>query len=488
MPILQERLRTTPVDFTVPPGFETYFTGREHLSVIEHRDLLPQIKQVELGRFITRLEMYQLPPKHNLQRHMVFIEDVHGYRTLMFVAKDTLIPPQRHPDYGPLAVIGGTGVYPTPPGRTTIEYLDTHTDALALAMRDKTAIAGLRQGFGLSGMKATVAMEPGNNGLSDWEKSVFLQMATGWLYNPEIFYEEMTGTDARQTENTIGAMALGSAFANPDRVNVQICGTRKNFDTPGACSMSLEAILDALHSHNASIPTFEESVVSVQGFGRIGRPAVELALRRGAKHIFLSEVKFTVDEQGNVSPRDGELYQTLLELQQLYPGQIEVVNDIYAQKADIFMPCSSREEMLTEETIQQLHSSGIRVILAGANKILEKRKIWELARLAKDLEIVMPPEVLSNCGSVTMAGLERFYHHLRRTIPQYMDLTDDEAEKKFVQEFVQEFIRSNAQNMVTALLDIAETENTDLYTAGKIWCRRQFNQPVSLNANGILKE
>ncbi len=481
----------------IPGGFEKYFEDCQEIPPIrECTNLLHdlQIDQPELGRQMKRLEIWQLDPVDEMERHLIFMETSNCKRALMVICQDQLVPAERHHAYGTLSVIGGTGVYSTPEDRSPIEFALEHTLSLALAMRHKTTMSGLRRHFGLSGMKATVVMESGKSGLSDWEKSSALQEATGWLYSPQRLSRALTGTDARQTPETIGAMARGSALAVEDGRNAQICGTRENFDTPGACRYSMEATIDALIDNLPDTPDFKDSVVSIPGFGRIGYTAVKLALDRGARQIYLSDMKLPVDELGIpliTDPEfDQELYQRLLELQEDYPGQKVVLvapNDIYRQKADIFMPCSSQEEQLTEITLKELKEAGVKVVLAGANNILKKGNKWQLANLAAKLGMVMPPEVLSNCGSVTMAGMERLYFYLRETDTEYMELPDDEAEKKFVREHVIPFVRDNAQEMISTLLEIAREMKTDIYTAGEIWYLRQFEIEANVDENGVLQ-
>lgn len=453
----------------VPPGFENYFlNGKEPLNVIRSVDLLPEINKIVLGRFVRRLDLHELEPTDNASSHLVFMEDFHGCKALLVIIQNN--------NGGD--VIGGTGVYPTPDGESPVKYALAHTASLKSAMDYKTAMAGLTEHFGLSGMKATVAMEPGQKGLSDWEQSGFLQTATGWLFSQEIFSHAITGTDARQTDNTIGDMAIGSALANPDRDTDRICGTRRTFDTPGACRYSLEATLDILSDKLSVVPSFKGSTVSIQGFGRIGHAAVQLALDRIAKQINLSDVKL---------PDDKTLYADFLKLQKTYPGRITLVTgNIYEQQADIFIPCSSQEGQLNEKTINELYQAGTTIILAGANNILEEENKWKLARLTDSLGIIMPPEVLSNCGSVTMAGMERVYHSLRKNDPNYTKLPEEEAEIKFRDKIVVPFIRKNAENRIRGLLEIANEMGADIYTAGEIWYLRQQGKEAKFDQNGIL--
>jgi glutamate dehydrogenase/leucine dehydrogenase len=479
MPPAQRECLFAPVtSFQIPSNFSWYFSRTdEQLQVKQHADLLPHLP-MELSARMKSFEIYELKPTDGMSHHMVFMEDIDGERALMIVAQDTRIPENRHPFYGDLAIIGGTGIYETPKGRSPAEYALSHAHALGLAMRNKTAMAGLRKTFGLSGMKATIATFPGQK-KSDWEKSVALQEATGWLYGPLVFKQAMTGTDARQTPKTIAAMARGSALANPDDISVQICGTRRNFDTPGACEHSLEATIDALNRHYPNMPKIKGSVISIQGYGRIGQAAVELALRREANRILISDIRLLVPNNGMDQKQDRELWEKIYRLQEEYPpGKITIVDAdaIYTQKADIFMPCASTEGLLTEVTLDQLHQAGVKAIIAGANKILDPENIWELAKRAHDMGIIMPPEILTNCGSVTMAGMEALYAHLRTNAPEYQEIPDDsEAERIFVAKQVIPFIRKNAEKMIETLRNISTEDKTDLYTAGIVWCRKQFS-------------
>lgn len=485
----------------IPKGFEGFTREQEHLLQGQVTDLLPAAKKHAEFASIMTLALMKLESRDNFQGDVVFVADGRGRRAVMAIYRDTILPEldDIHIDgvddeilkeiYRYFRVIGGMGAYDSP---DTLK----HTLDLATAMRMKTFIAGLRRAVGLSGMKATFFPDlTGTDGKFGWMESEDLQRVTGWLFSQEgPFKNAITGTDVGQGTVTIGIMSEGSALGSPNGKNHQIAGDTEIFSTPRACRHSFEATYQVLWENknriDGEVPQIEEARVVVQGFGNVGQTAVEWALDSKAKTIIIADTRLT-DEAGNILPKS-PLYKIYLDLNKKAEkaGQEIIVvapDAIYDQEdVDIFMPCSSQEEMLDFETLDRLKRAKVKLILAGANNILNKETMWQAAHHAnKVLKIILPHEVFSNCGGVSMAGLGPLYDYFRQNNPDYMNLSEEEAQLKFVN-YVADFIMNNARAMFQKFLQISEEFKTDIYTAVMILYCREFDISFQVE-DGVLR-
>lgn len=369
-------------------------------------------------------------------------------------------------------VIGGTGLYETPGDESAIKYADDHTKFLSKVMTRKCLMAGLD----LTGMKATIPKE------SDWEKSQTLRISTGFLFSPEgPFKDAITGTDAGITPEFIADMSAGSKIGGG---LLQIAGTIEALDTPGSCRHSLwqtYLALKASEKYDSRIPKLEESTVLNEGFGRIGQAATRLWLDKGATVIVTDPLLTDENELLPQSLRNNpEQLKAIKEkcrskfdgLKRDYGERIKYVQteDLYKQKGQIFCPCSDNEGSLTEKRLKKLVDNGVTLILSGANSPFDKKNVWQLARLAHDLGIIFPPEILANCGSVSAASAETLFQALKQKDPIMT------AERYLIEKEIP-FIAKNARKKIKALIEITEKCDADLYTAGEILFRRILNTP-----------
>jgi len=462
----------------IPPGFEKFL---ENVLPLVHtsRDLLPSLNSInspeasELVEHLSVLHSLELTPEGTSRRDLVLMEDIAGKMAVVVVCRDMNPPQNRDPAYGELAVIGGLGIYDTPEGESPLAYALAHTKLLSVIMRRKTWMAGLD----LGGMKGTI---PGE---FDWEQSIYLQQAAGFSFSPHgTFTDAITGTDVRQTPDTIAAMAHGSTIGGDH----QIAGMIEALDTPGSCRFSFDGTYQALRKiYGRKIPALEGATVLIEGFGRIGRAAARLMLDRGAT-IILADPLLTGEDELLPSLPDPEgtkqfVSNKLQELTSRYgPDRIQVVKttEFATQPGQVFCPCAGAEGLLTEEKLRQLAGSGVKVILSGANNPFGTEKIWERAHLASRLGIVIPPEILANCGSVTAAAMEPI---LRTKMAENPTMTAE----KFVAAYVVPHIAQNTQEKLDLLLVVAHQENVDLYTAGEIAFRRAFNLPYEIADNTL---
>lgn len=423
------------------------------------------------------------------RRDLVLLADKQGNTSFVFVCREgRYVPPRRDRAYGPLMVIGGTGLYETPANESAIEHAASHTKFLSKIMTRKCLMAGLD----LTGMKATIPKE------SAWEKSQTLRTATGFLFSPEgPFKDAITGTDVGITPEFIADMSLGSKIGGG---LLQIAGTIEALDTPGSCRYSLDQTYQALkksETYGDKIPDLLESTVLTEGFGRIGRTAARLWLKKGAKVIvtdpLLTDEDWLLpqslkDDKEKLKALKEKCHRKFNELKIKYNNNIKYVSteDLYKEKGQIFCPCSDNEGSLTAERLKKLAANDVKLILSGANGPFDKKNVWRLARLAHNLGIIFPPEILANCGSVSAASAETLFYQLQQEDP---DMT---AEKFLVEKEIP-FIAKNARkkvNTLIAYIKLAEKlgSDLDLYTAGEVSFRLNpaFNIDFHLDENKVL--
>lgn len=464
-----------------------------------HRDRLREV--IEASSNLKTLWHLQLKREGSAERDVVLIEDKQGKKAVVIVCRDTRIPSEKNPAYGQLEIIGGCGLYNTDEviknlnlgksqNKTPLAAALIHTKFLNTVMARKCWMANL----GLGGMKATIIGE------MDWEASASLQIFTGWLFSKiGPFTNAISGTDARQTPVTIGRMAIGSEIGGDH----QIAGTIKALDTPGSCRFSLEQTHLALkEKYGDKIPDWQDSIVLVEGFGRIGRTAIRLTLDKRAKKVMITDPLLTDEDYllpGEFREDKEKLRQSkefagknLQKLREQYgDDKIAVVktNELEHQKGDIFIPCSTTEGNLTKEKLNHLAESGIRLILSGANGPFKKGDVWQLARYVHDKRIIIPPEILTNCGSVTAAAMEPLFRARLKERKINIDnrMKVEQEAKEFVDDTVIPHIERNSKKKLALLAQIIDGEGVDIYTAGEIAFKRAYQIPYEIE-NGILIE
>lgn len=457
--------------------------GSETLSIVNSTDLTPRLRDIgskDAVELADNLEVFQhlkLEDKGSTRRDVVLMKDSEGNSSMVVVCRDTRFPQTRNSAYKDIAVIGGCGIYNTPPSRNPLEFALEHTKFLSVVMARKCWMAGLE----LGGMKATI---PGE---SDWEKSATLQKATGFLFSKEgVFQDAITGTDARQTPDTIANMAIGSKIGGDQ----QIAGMIEELDTPASCRHSLDQTYQALQEQFGTeiIPKLSKSTVLIEGFGRIGRTAVRLMLEKGARVIIADPLLTDEDELVRGLPdlkkTKDFVFSKLKQLQDEY-GEDRVLAiptyNLISQKGKVFCPCSTAEASLTKEKLEKLAANGVKVILSGANNLFGQ-DAWKQAKRAAELDIIMPPEILANCGSVTAAAMEPLLRAAMKDDPTLIP-------QRFVKEVVVPHIAQNIRKRLAQLLKISQgLDFPDIYTAGEIAFRQALQIPYTFDKNHILQD
>ncbi|OGG00184.1 hypothetical protein A2Y99_03580 [Candidatus Gottesmanbacteria bacterium RBG_13_37_7] len=508
--------------------FESYL-GEKELPVRKSTDLLYKLASIntpEAKALHDNLKVFrhlELEKEGSSRRDVVLMEDINGKKSMLTVCRDLDTTQEGNFD----KFIGGLGVYPTKEGRVPIEYALEHTKLLSVIMRRKCEMAGIQWG----GAKGTVLGE------SDWLKSEILQVVTGFLFSQKgIFTDTITGSDVGQTPDTIANMAIGSHIGGDH----QIAGMIEALDTPASCRVSLdetEKFLRKMYENEETyailrrrygdekIPDLSESTVLVEGFGRIGRTAVRLWLDKGAKKVIISDPFLTEENDKLPKLKTPEHFRErdktrvfmmnkYLDLEEKYGDRVSLVptDDLVKQKAGIFCPCSSKEGMLDIAKIDQLDRAGVRVIIAGGNNIFGQDSVWEMARYAAGKHIVVIPEILSNCGSVTAASMEPELRELMYNDDILNELTarlhpvvsqvqrekiweliygrQQETAAQFVQDRLIPHIRENTEAKIKLLIEKMiefKKYGVDLYTAGEIAFREKHGPPIEFTGEGILK-
>lgn len=142
--------------------------------------------------------------------------------------------------------------------------------------------------------------------------------------------------------------------------------------------------------------------VIVQGWGNVGSAAAYYVTQAGAKVVGI------IDRAGGIISEEG---MDMEEITQLFFDKdgnslssdkmisFEEVNEkIWDVEADVFLPCAG-SRLITQEQINRLLASGLKVISSGANVPFADAEIFygEIAE-SVDKEIACIPDFIANCG------------------------------------------------------------------------------------------
>lgn len=142
--------------------------------------------------------------------------------------------------------------------------------------------------------------------------------------------------------------------------------------------------------------------VIVQGWGNVGSAAAYYLAKDGAKVVGI------IDRAGGLINEDGFTFDEIKALFLGKKGNLlvadnllsfdEVNSKIWQVKADVFIPCAA-SRLVTKEQVNQLISSGIEVISAGANVPFADEEIFygPIAEFA-DNRVSVIPDFIGNCG------------------------------------------------------------------------------------------
>ncbi len=129
-------------------------------------------------------------------------------------------------------------------------------------------------------------------------------------------------------------------------------------------------------------------VVSLAGLGNVGRLVLNELLDEGATVIASEtnlELRMAIQTRYQDAIKAGRL--TILDI----PDQI------YDQRADIFCPCTSERRILDEERIERLYRAGVKLVAGSSNMQIGSKRI---AILMFRKGIVYVPDALINAGGL----------------------------------------------------------------------------------------
>lgn len=142
--------------------------------------------------------------------------------------------------------------------------------------------------------------------------------------------------------------------------------------------------------------------VIVQGWGNVGSAAAYYVTQAGAKVVGI------IDRAGGIISEEGMDMEEITQLffdkdgNSLSSDKMisfdEVNEKIWDVEADVFLPCAG-SRLITQEQINRLLASGLKVISSGANVPFADAEIFygEIAE-SVDKEIACIPDFIANCG------------------------------------------------------------------------------------------
>lgn len=142
--------------------------------------------------------------------------------------------------------------------------------------------------------------------------------------------------------------------------------------------------------------------VIVQGWGNVGAAGAYYLAQSGAKVIGI------IDREGGLIKEEGFSFEEIRDLflakdgNQLKADNMrpfdEINGKIWNLGAEVFIPCAA-SRLITKEQVDQMISSGMEVIAAGANVPFADQEIFfgPIAEYA-DEQLSIIPDFISNCG------------------------------------------------------------------------------------------
>lgn len=402
-------------------------------------------------------------------RRIVLMEDSQGRRASLSVslaghANGLPVPDGEERDvilHGP-GYFGGMGLYFDTAGEL-LRAIEK-AKALSLIMEEKAWVCGVDEW--LAGAKNVLAG-------SDWLKSEEMQIFTGLLYSPNgPFYNVITGTDARQTKDSIKNMYKGSRMGGGIG---QIVGSTEGItDTPSFVEHSFANSFQTIQErYGERITPLKSASVSVHGFGSIGLAAAETFLRRGVTRVYYTDIVLFDDTVlATMSPEEVAKQRSIKQAQYEYlkekygdVAEITLVHsdDFWDLPVTVVAPCSSGGGVIDASVIERMAQAKVEVVLSGANGPLSDLSIAELAHKRG---ILMPIDTVVNCGPATAAALEAQYW----ANPSYDD------SQTFVEAVLVPHIENNVGAKISGAIAISEEEGISLWQAGKILYQRKMSQ------------
>lgn len=146
----------------------------------------------------------------------------------------------------------------------------------------------------------------------------------------------------------------------------------------------------------------KEKKVLVQGWGNVGSAAAYYLAQNGAKIVGI------IDRVGGLINNDGFSFEEIKQLYLTKKGNElnhsnllsydEVNSKIWSTSADVFIPCAG-SRMVTQDQLNQMINSGVKVISCGANVPFADPQIFFGPITEKaDSTITLIPDFIANCG------------------------------------------------------------------------------------------
>jgi glutamate dehydrogenase (NAD(P)+) len=143
----------------------------------------------------------------------------------------------------------------------------------------------------------------------------------------------------------------------------------------------------------------EDSSVAIQGYGKVGGPAVRLLTELGTKVVADTDVNGGIYNPDGLSPTGLAQYRNETGTVAGYEGGDAITNDeLLTLDVDVLIP-AALESVLTEQNADQINA---RVIVEAANGPTTPAA----DEILEDRGILVVPDILANAGGVTVSYFE----------------------------------------------------------------------------------
>ncbi len=267
--------------------------------------------------------------------------------------------------------------------------------ALAMWMTWKCAIAGIPYG----GAKGGVAVDPKD--LSEGELARMTRRYASEilpLIGPERDIPAPdVGTDERVMAWIMDTYSMNVGYSAPGVVTGKPLSIGGSLGRGAATARGVTYVTSATLKNRGM--TVEDTRVAIQGYGKVGAPAVELLHDLGCTVVAVSDVRGGVYNPHGLSPKGLAAHRAQAGSVADYGGGEAITNDeLLTIDCDVLIP-AALEGQLTETNADRVRAS---VIVEAANGPTTPHA----DEAFHDRGILVVPDILANCGGVTVSYFE----------------------------------------------------------------------------------
>jgi glutamate dehydrogenase (NAD(P)+) len=267
--------------------------------------------------------------------------------------------------------------------------------ALAMWMTWKCAIAGIPYG----GAKGGVVVDPKNLSRDELERLTRRFAAEiGPLIGPDRDIPAPdVGTDEQIMAWIMDTYSMIAGHSVPGVVTGKPLSIGGSLGRGEATSRGVMYITEATLKHRGA--KVDETRVAIQGYGKVGAPAVRLLTDLGCIVVAVSDVNGGVYNPRGLSPTGLAAYHAANGTVVGYEGGESITNEELLEiPCDVLIP-AALEGQVTEENAEKIKAE---IIIEAANGPTTP----EADRILEERGVLVVPDILANSGGVTVSYFE----------------------------------------------------------------------------------